>query len=57
VSARALEIHPTNTGHTMNMGGAYGLSPEIAWNKGISFDQKFILFGNSATLGLELFQK
>jgi len=56
VSARALEIHPTNTGHTMNMGGAYGLSPEIAWNKGISFDQKFILFGNSATLGLDFFR-
>jgi outer membrane receptor for ferrienterochelin and colicin len=56
VSARALEIHPTNTGHTMNMGGAYGLSPEIAWNKGISFDQKFLLFGNSATLGLDFFR-
>jgi copper chaperone CopZ len=56
VSARGLEIHPTNTGHTMNMGGAYGLSPEIAWNKGISFDQKFILFNKSATLGIDFFR-
>ena len=56
VSARGLEIHPTNTGHAMNMGGAYGLSPEIAWNKGISFDQKFILFNKSATLGIDFFR-
>jgi hypothetical protein len=56
VSARGLEIHPTNTGHAMNMGGAYGLSPEIAWNQGISFDQKFILFNKSATLGIDFFR-
>ena len=50
VSARAIEIHP------MNMSGAYGLSPEISWNKGLSFDQKFIFFGNSATIGLDFFR-
>ena len=56
VSARGLEIHTMNTGLTMNMGAAYGLSPEISWNKGISFDQKLILFGNSATIGLDFFR-
>jgi len=56
VSARGLEIHTMNTGLTMNMGAAYGLSPEISWNKGISFDQKLILFGNSASIGLDFFR-
>ena len=56
VSARGLEIHTMNTAPAMNMGSAYGLSPEISWNKGISFDQKFMLFGNSATLGLDFFR-
>jgi len=56
VSARGLEIHTMNTAPAMNMGGAYGLSPEISWNKGISFDQKFILFANNATLGLDFFR-
>ena len=56
VSARGLEIHTMNTGFSMNMGAAYGLSPEISWNKGISFDQKLILFGNSATIGLDFFR-
>ncbi|HVG15732.1 MAG TPA: TonB-dependent receptor [Chitinophagaceae bacterium] len=36
--------------------GAYGLNPEIAWNKGISVDQKFNLFKRSATLGLDFFR-
>ncbi len=35
---------------------AYGLKPEISWNKGISVDQKFNLFQNPATLGLDFFR-
>ena len=50
VSARMLEIN------TNNAGLAYGLSPEIAWNKGLSLDQKFLLFGNNATIGLDYFR-
>lgn len=34
----------------------YGLNPEIAWNKGISIDQKFRLFYNNATLGIDFFR-
>ena len=37
-------------------GGAYGLQPEVAWNKGISVDQKFKLFNKTATLGLDFFR-
>lgn len=37
-------------------GKAYGLNPEIAWNKGISVDQKFKLFGNDANFGLDFFR-
>ncbi|MEY4279181.1 MAG: hypothetical protein RL377_1185 [Bacteroidota bacterium] len=49
-SARQLVI-------TQNInGGAYGLQPEVAWNKGISFDQKLTLFGNPATLGIDYFR-
>ena len=36
--------------------GAYGLQPEVAWNKGISVDQKFRLFNRAATLGLDFFR-
>ncbi len=50
VSARQLTIQP-------NMAGAaYGLQPEIAWNKGISLDQKLTLFGNPASIGLDYFR-
>lgn len=34
----------------------YGLNPEVAWNKGISLDQKFKLFSNSASLGIDYFR-
>jgi outer membrane receptor for ferrienterochelin and colicin/copper chaperone CopZ len=37
-------------------GKAYGLNPEIAWNKGISVDQKFRLFDNDAMLSLDYFR-
>lgn len=35
---------------------AYGLNPEIAWNKGISFDQKFRLFNRDATFSADFFR-
>jgi outer membrane receptor for ferrienterochelin and colicin len=50
VSAREVNII-TNTSTK-----AYGLSPEIAWNKGISIDQKFRLFYNNASLGVDFFR-
>ena len=37
-------------------GKAYGLNPEIAWNKGISFDQKLKLFQKDALLSLDFFR-
>lgn len=50
VSSRTLVLGGT----TPN--GAYGLLPEIAWNKGLSFDQQLRLFGRPATLGLDFFR-
>ncbi len=37
-------------------GKAYGLSPEVAWNKGISIDQKLRLFNRNALFSLEYFR-
>ncbi len=37
-------------------GKAYGLDPEIAWNKGISIDQKFKLFGNDGLFSVDYFR-
>ncbi len=37
-------------------GKAYGLDAEVAWNKGISIDQKFRLFNNEAMLSLDYFR-
>ena len=50
VSARQITIIPRVTG------AAYGLLPEIAWNNGVSLDQKFHLFGNPATIGVDYFR-
>ena len=50
VSSRQISITPSVAG------GAYGLKPEIAWNKGLSVDQKLTLFGNAATIGLDYFR-
>ncbi len=50
VSARQLIISGTQTG------GAYGLAPEVAWNKGISIDQKFRLFKREALLSVDFFR-
>lgn len=36
--------------------GAYGLQPEIAWNKGISLDQKIKLFTRDAMLSFDFFR-
>lgn len=36
--------------------GAYGLNPEVAWNKGITIDQKFKLFNRAASLGIDFFR-
>ena len=37
-------------------GKAYGLNPEVAWNKGISFDQQFKIFYREAALNLDFFR-
>src|SRR5690606_1410018 len=37
-------------------GKAYGLEPEVAWNKGISVDQKLRLFNRTATIGIDFFR-
>lgn len=50
VSARQLNIMGTGTN------GAYGLNPEVAWNKGISVDQKFKLLGHDAQLSVDYFR-
>lgn len=50
VSARQVNI--INAGS----GKAYGLNPEVAWNKGVSIDQKFKLFNNDALLSVDYFR-
>ena len=37
-------------------GKAYGLNPEVAWNKGISIDQKLKIFHRDASLGFDFFR-
>ncbi|HEX8357668.1 MAG TPA: TonB-dependent receptor, partial [Segetibacter sp.] len=37
-------------------GKAYGLDPEVAWNKGISIDQKLRLFNRNSMLSLDFFR-
>jgi outer membrane receptor for ferrienterochelin and colicin len=50
VSARQLQIIQSTNGK------AYGLLPEIAWNKGISYDQQLRLFNRKASLALDFFR-
>jgi outer membrane receptor for ferrienterochelin and colicin len=50
VSSREMSILSTS------IGKAYGLDPEIAWNKGISIDQKFKLFSRDGSFGLDYFR-
>ena len=48
-SSRAISILGTK-------GEVYGLSPEIAWNYGISFTQKFKLFSKSADVTVDFYR-
>ncbi|MFE3846632.1 TonB-dependent receptor plug domain-containing protein [Flavobacterium sp. LB3P45] len=48
-SSRTFEVLDTN-------GKIYGLNPEIAWNYGLSFAQKFSLFGKSADVGFDFYR-
>jgi len=48
-SSRIFDILDTN-------GKIYGLNPEIAWNYGLSFLQKFSLFGKSADIGFDFYR-
>ncbi len=50
VSARTVNIISNSTGK------AYGLNPEVAWNKGISIDQKFKLFTRDAMLSFDFYR-
>lgn len=50
VSSRQLQIPGPGAGM------AYGLKPEVAWNKGISIDQKFKLFHRAANLAFDFFR-
>jgi len=50
VSARQINILSSSVGK------AYGLNPEVAWNKGISIDQKFKLFKRGANLAFDFFR-
>ncbi|MBL7741134.1 MAG: carboxypeptidase-like regulatory domain-containing protein [Chitinophagaceae bacterium] len=50
VSAREVNIFNAAAGK------AYGLDPEIAWNEGISLDQKFRLFNRNGSLGFDFFR-
>ncbi len=50
VSSRQLNIVSPQPGK------AYGLDPEVAWNKGISIDQKFKAFSKDGLLSLDYFR-
>ncbi len=50
VSSRQLQIIPSINGN------AYTLNPEIAWNKGISLDQKLRVFKKEANISFDYFR-
>lgn len=50
ISSRAINI----TGGAPH--GAYGLQPEVAWNEGISIDQKFKLFNRDGNITVDFFR-
>ena len=50
VSARTVNIINATAGK------AYGLNPEVAWNKGISIDQKLQLFQRDAMVSVDFFR-
>jgi len=39
-----------------NGGKIYGLDPEIAWNYGVGFGQKFLLLGKNADVGVDFYR-
>ncbi|MBF4494045.1 TonB-dependent receptor [Flavobacterium sp. MR2016-29] len=39
-----------------NSGKIYGLNPEIAWNYGVSFSQKFKIFNKNADIGFDFYR-
>jgi outer membrane receptor for ferrienterochelin and colicins len=49
VSSRTVNITAAN-------GNGYGLAPEVAWNEGISIDQKFTLADRQGTVGVDFFR-
>jgi len=50
VSARSVQIISNSSGK------AYGLNPEVAWNKGITIDQKMKLFSRDAMLSFDFYR-
>jgi outer membrane receptor for ferrienterochelin and colicin len=50
ISSRQVHILTTNTGK------AYGLDPEIAWNEGVTIDQKFKLFKRTGAIAIDFFR-
>jgi outer membrane receptor for ferrienterochelin and colicin len=50
VSSRQVSISGNNSS------GAYGLQPEVSWNKGVSVDQKLRLFNHDASIGVDFFR-
>lgn len=48
-SSRIFNIEKAN-------GNIYGLNPEIAWNYGVSFSQKFTVLGKRADVGFDLYR-
>ena len=50
VSSRQINILSASAGK------AYGLDPEVAWNKGISVDQKFKLFKRDGSFSVDYFR-
>lgn len=56
-SSRLLQVLTgSNSSPSGSSGGAYGLDPEIAWNYGISFNQKFLIFDKRADVTLDLYR-
>lgn len=52
-SARQLNITPSLTG---NVGKAYGLSPEVAWNYGISLNKEFRFNGKDGSIVFDFYR-
>jgi outer membrane receptor for ferrienterochelin and colicin len=50
ISSRQVNIIASGSGK------AYGLNPEVAWNKGVSIDQKFKLFNRDAMFSVDYFR-